>query len=317
MNISYSDPLSRAYYRMKKALFQPFNLSIWFTIGFTAFLAALLDGGGSGGGGNWNNRYDHRNFDEIMDTFFDFPRLFSDWIDMHPILFMVIIVGIVFMFVLGIVLTWVSSRGKFMFIDNVVHNKAEVVNPWHNYRSEGNSLFIWRLVFGFISMVVFIIFASAFFMTIRDMYYETGSITEHIFAIMGMVLSFLVFFLLVSIISLFLNDFVVPLMYKNRISASQAWIKFLQVLSRNIGHFIVYVLFIFVLTIAVVIGVIIFGFVTLCIGFILLILPYIGSVLLLPVSYTYRAFSIEFLEQFGEDYRIFPETENNEVSSGF
>jgi len=38
----------------------------------------------------------------------------------------------------------------------------------------------------------------------------------------------------------------------------------------------------------------------------LLITPYIGSVVLLPVSYTFRAFSVEFLEQFGDDFTIFP-----------
>jgi hypothetical protein len=30
---------------------------------------------------------------------------------------------------------------------------------------------------------------------------------------------------------------------------------------------------------------------------------------LLPVSYTFRALSIEFLAQFGEDYSVFPKME--------
>jgi hypothetical protein len=41
----------------------------------------------------------------------------------------------------------------------------------------------------------------------------------------------------------------------------------------------------------------------------LIAVPYIGSVILLPVSYTFRAFSIEFLAQFGDKFNVFPEKE--------
>ena len=49
------------------------------------------------------------------------------------------------------------------------------------------------------------------------------------------------------------------------------------------------------------------GCLTCCCGFILISLPYIGSVCLLPVSFTLRAFSLEFLAQWGPDYSAFPE----------
>jgi hypothetical protein len=42
MTIAYFEPLSRAWQRMKQALFNPFNLNKWFIIGFNAFLAGLL-----------------------------------------------------------------------------------------------------------------------------------------------------------------------------------------------------------------------------------------------------------------------------------
>jgi len=34
------------------------------------------------------------------------------------------------------------SRGKFMFLDNVVHDRAEVSQPWQDFRRLGNSLFL-------------------------------------------------------------------------------------------------------------------------------------------------------------------------------
>lgn len=112
---------------MKKALFQPFDLGKWFTIGFTAFLAGLMDGGG-GGGGN-SSRYSSRYKSEDLFDFFNFPNVASEWLANHPVLATLIFIGVGLLVVLLIVFLWLSSRGKFMFLHNVVHNKAEVVAP--------------------------------------------------------------------------------------------------------------------------------------------------------------------------------------------
>src|SRR5512136_2496085 len=78
MNISVSEPLSRAWSRMIAALFKPFNLHTWLVVGFTAFLAGLANeyGGGSSG---WRGR---KNFDfrEIL----GYPRRALEWLNAHP-----------------------------------------------------------------------------------------------------------------------------------------------------------------------------------------------------------------------------------------
>ena len=56
-NVSVTAPLGPAIERMKKLLFQPFDLTVWLTIGFAAWLAQL---GRSGGGGAGFNVGDHR-----------------------------------------------------------------------------------------------------------------------------------------------------------------------------------------------------------------------------------------------------------------
>ncbi len=308
MSIQYIEPLSGGWNRMKKALFQPFDLGKWFTVGFTAFLAALMDGqGGSGGNSNSYGR-SHTDIDDV----FYFPEQAWDWLQTHPVVFTLILVGVVFLFILGIVLLWISSRGKFMFLDNVVHDKAEVKAPWYEYKREGNSLFIWRLVYGLLVFVVVVISLIVAFVKIREMYYDYSALSEKIFSIMGMVLYFLGLFIVTGYISLYLNDFIVPIMYKHRLTTSQAWFKFLPLFSSRMGHFLLYGLFVLLLIILVVIAVIIFGFVTCCIGFLLLIIPYLGSVVLLPISYTFRAFSVEYLGQFGEEWNVFPADEEPE-----
>jgi hypothetical protein len=53
--------------------------------------------------------------------------------------------------IICILFLWLSSRGKFMFLNYVVHKQAEIAEPWHEFRKEGDSLFVWRLVCGFLS----------------------------------------------------------------------------------------------------------------------------------------------------------------------
>jgi hypothetical protein len=38
-----------------------------------------------------------------------------------------------------------------------------------------------------------------------------------------------------------------------------------------------------------------------------MIIPYVGTVVTLPIWYTLRAFSLEYLAQFGPEYDLFPE----------
>jgi hypothetical protein len=68
------------------------------------------------------------------------------------------------------------------------------------------------------------------------------------------------------------------------------------------------------LNILIVIGIVLVGLLTCCVGFVLLIIPYINAVVLLPISYTLRAFSVEFLQQFGPAYHFFPRTEAGPIN---
>lgn len=313
MNISFSIPLSDAWARMKKALFQPFNINKWFVLGFTAFLAGLADGGSGGSGGGNRSGYNFQG-DNVASKIFDFPQTAHNWLLDNPLWFVLIIFGICLIFVLSIVFIWLSSRGKFMFLSNVVQDKAEISIPWKEYRKEGNSLFWWRLIYSYLVFFLVILYMVYSFLDLREIYYENLTLSGQILHIFTLVIGFILVIIVTSYISLFLNDFVVPIMIKNRIGVNAAWGKFLTLFSRHAGYFIIYGLFILVLGILVVISIIIFGLVTCCLGFILLVIPYISSVVLLPVSYTFRAFSVEFLQQFGEEYQLFVvEDESTEI----
>jgi hypothetical protein len=311
MNISYSDPLSKGWTRMKKILFSPFDLNKWFMIGFTAFLASLADCHGGKGG----NKTAGKDID--IGDIAEFPAIAWNWFLDHTWWASLIVFGIFVIFVLALLFNWLSSRGKFMFLDNVVHNRALVSQPWRDYRKHGNSVFLWRLVFGLICLAIFIFIGFLFFSFMMSLYLGHYPLSAKVPAIIGMVLLFLTFMVLSGYIRLFLFDFVVPIMYKENITVTKAWGKFLTLLSRHFGYFLVYGLFIFLLTIVLIILIITAGLMTCCIGFIFLIIPYISSVILLPVSVTFRSLSLEFLEQFGPDYKIFPDIETLKTGEGF
>ncbi|UCC41275.1 MAG: hypothetical protein JSV96_07585 [Candidatus Aminicenantes bacterium] len=304
MNISYFEPLSLAWNRMKIALFKPFDLHKWFVVGFNAFLAGITEwprGRGSQRVGD----------DGSFREFIEFPRTAWDWLISHPFWFMTIMFGVALLIVIVIVLTWLSSRGSFMFLDNVVHNRAEVANPWRNYKKEGNSLFLWRLVFGLICFGLFVIFFVIFFTAgghlYRDSYYDKVPVLF----VIQMALLFFLIAIVTGYISLFLSNFVVPIMYKNNIPATKAWGRFLSLFGKHPFHFLLFGILMFIMTVLVIILTVIAGLMTCCIGLILLIIPYVGTVVTLPIWYTFRAFSLEYLAQFGPEYDVFPPAEES------
>jgi len=299
MTIQFMEPLSRGWKRTKIALFRPFDIHKWFVVGFNAFLAGLMEATNGSGGTRVERNGD-------LGDIIRFPQTAWDWLMAHPGWAIAILFAVLVVIAVVIILTWASSRGIFMFLDSVVRDRVEIAKPWREYQKEGNSLFVWRLILGIASFAAFGLLA-AFFFARGAALYERGVGPELPIAfIVWLGLIVLALVLIWLYIVLFLRDFVAALMYKNRISCSEAWKLFLVIFRKYPFHFIGYGLIIFLLMIGFVFAIIIAGLVTCCIGWLLLIIPYIGTVVTLPVWYTYRAFSLEFLAQFGPEFDVFP-----------
>ena len=303
MKIEFVNPFSRAWSRMETALFKTFNLNKWFALGFCAFLADLIEG--HGGSNNPEARWGDGDFSDFIHA----PATAWSWLMDNPgwIAFIVII-GF-FLIALVVLLTWLSSRGVFMFMDNVVHDRYKIVDPWKQYGMQANSLFLWRLGYGLICFTLIFLFFAIFFATGADIYDHSSSHRAPVGFLITMGFFFLVMGMILAFISMLLKDFVAPVMYKHNLSSTQAWGRFLPIFKQYPLHFIGYGILIFFMTIGVVICVILGGLFTCCIGLLLLIIPYIGSVVTLPISYTFRGFSLEFLSQFGPDFDVFPPKE--------
>ena len=160
--VSVIDPVTPAIDRVKLILFRPFELRKWFVIGFCAWLAYLGAGGGGGGGGGgrgggppYNVPHEQTQAKEQIKEGIETAKYYVSN-NLYWIIPVTVIVVVVFILI-GLLIAWLNSRGKFMFLHCVATNKAEVAVPWHKFRQQGNSLFLFRIVLGIISFVVVIV----------------------------------------------------------------------------------------------------------------------------------------------------------------
>jgi hypothetical protein len=302
--VSVIDPIGPAIQRVKDILFKPFDLGKWFIVGFCAWLAYLGSGGGGGGGGSRYNVGPHEQQTKIaegINTAKDYILTNLCWIIPLIAIAAVVIIGI------GLLIAWLNSRGKFMFLHCVATNKSEVKVPWHKFRKHGNSLFLFRIVLGIIGLAIAAVPILGIVLLIITMVTKT---VPMIASIPGIIIFGLIIFALsvaLSLVKKFTFDFVAPIMFLQTASCIAGWREFLTILSVNKAGFALYILFQIVIAIAI--GTIIFiGF---CIGCcfccasLLLFIPYIGTVILLPLLVFKRAYSLYYLRQFGPGFDVF------------
>jgi hypothetical protein len=302
MDIGYVAPLRHAWARMKGILFSPFDLDKWFVIGFSAWLARLA-GGGGGGGTRLNMSRGHPASLHVRQAL----RGAWEHLRVHPHWLALIILGAAVVAVIGLLLLWISSRGKFIFLDNVVHDRARIAEPWRRFAERGDSLFLWRLGFLLACGLAFAVLGTVAVVAAGGFSgFGFGSVRA--ITITGLAaLAAVVWGIACAYVSLFLDSFVVPVMYKDGIGAVEAWRRLVPWIERHFGSFLLYGLFLCGLAVALGVGVVVVGLMTCCVGLLLVVLPYVGTVILLPFLVTYRAFSLEFLAQLDAGFAIFPE----------
>jgi hypothetical protein len=304
MTVGFIEPLRRAFHRMRSALFQPFQLEKWIYVGFASWIAGWGVGGGYGY--NWNfpgrpNRSGSQDPERVVrDVLEQFWTIVSD-----PAFLPFLLAFVVAAIALGTVLLWLHSRGEFVFIDAVVHDRRAIVAPWNALADQGNSLFVWRLLFG---LLVFGAFAAivAFSLAVTCRGQLPLSWRDVPWASLFLLAGALWFplFLVTAYVGHFLTQFVTPIMYRDRVTASEAWGRFLVVFRQRPGTFLSFGLFSVGLSIAIVIALIPAILLTCCLLGCFLLIPFVGTVMWLPVSYALRAFGPEFLAQFGEDVSV-------------
>lgn len=199
-------------------------------------------------------------------------------------------------------LIWLQSRGKFLFIAALANNRAAVVEPWKHYRALGNSLFRFRLLVLLVTAGLTVLAVGlAGLIAWSDL--MAGVLTaQGIGAIVLTAVTLPALMLVYLLIGVVTEDFLAPAMYARQAPVRQAW----TLLRREVfaGNIAMILLF-YLMRILIGIVVAMLAFVGTCLTCCLAAIPYLGTVILLPLFVFQRCYSLYFIQQFGGPWRIF------------
>lgn len=303
---SAADAIGQAVERTKQLLLQPLKPEKWFTLGLTVFLAQCGEGNFNSfqapnipfGGGSFSKPSGSplTDFQKLID---EGVRAFYDDLALYVTLASV---GLLLTIGLGLLVIWFSSRAKLMLVESVIHDRVNVSQQWARAAELGMSVFKFRLLIqlggGFLGLGTIILGAALAFSDLQAGHFS-GPHALMGYALLGF--ATLLLGLPIALTMLLFDDFVLPLMVVRNVRVGEAWgICRREVLAGNWGNLVLFYVLRVLLGFGIVIAVWILNCVTCC----LISLPYLGTVLLLPVFVFWRAFSLYFMEQLG--LRIFP-----------
>jgi hypothetical protein len=278
-------PFGEAFELMKKILFQPFDLKKWLVIGFAAWLANL---GGGGGGADFNYPDNRREeVQKLNERIGQIPQ---------PVLITGICVLICFVLLFIVLFACLRARERFIFVDCIVRNRAAIIAPWKEFRAEGNSFFLFSLLV-VLALVAVIVIAG---LVLIVPFFAWGDQAQPSVAFWIRLSLFVFVAVCLAFVWAVASQLMVPIMYRQRCHARLAFAQAVDLVTSHPGPILLYVLFLLLLAVAAVMISCAVTCATCCIAAI----PYVGTVILLPIPVTLGAFSLLFMRQFGPDYDV-------------
>jgi hypothetical protein len=316
-NISVSDSIGPALSRTGEVLFRPFRFAKWLVLALPAGLSILMEGNF---GFNYNSSGTRRaGGGGALAPAAEFQNAVN-WVQTNMVLVILLaVVGFAILIALWILCRWLNSRGRFMFFDNLVNNDTRIKVPWADFRQIANSLWIVRLIWDVIRWVIYAALGALVLALVWPdlrQFYQTGDYNFTSASTMALLVGIPLFFV-AGVVLWILNSIffhlAIPVMYIRRMNAVPALkIAWRELFLPHLGVSILYFLFLFLVQIVWVIWFIIALIVTccftVCIGYILALIPIAGSyvhgLITLPVLAFKNAYRLHFVSQFGDDYRI-------------
>ena len=303
-------PLTQAWDHMKAMLF-PFNFSRWITLGFVAFLATLGQQGCNISMPPMPGR--HRtspvpaDFQATVDNALRYA-------DAHMTL--VIVCGaaaLILLLCLFMAITYLKSRGLFMYMDCIVRRKAAVKEPWRRTREQAWQLFLLRLVIGLVLWAALLADGALLVMALLPSIRGHSFSMEQVLPIMVAVLALIPFFLGWALVQYIASELLAPIMYLRRMSLRQAWQELRRISRGNLWTFTLFGLMQMLIGMAC-------GMLTVpvvCCTCLIGALPVIHQTIMQPLLMWMRAYPLYFLAQFGPEYAmpLWPGPERTEPGS--
>jgi hypothetical protein len=295
----------RAWAVMRTVLFSPFDIEKWISLGFCAWLSLLGQGGGFSG--NPFGSFPQKNSQpQIRETIQSWVPKVENYVSTN-VLWLVPLAAVLVVAAIAvwIVILWISSRGQFLFLDGIARNRSAVAAPWKEFAAQGDSLFLFRVVTVAVSVFLFLLTVGLGALVAYG--YHEGTLPKvwtAAIAVVG-VLLWLVLLFAAILGAIVLDDFIIPLMWLHRSGCVAAWKEFGTLLTARTGAFFRYLLMIFLTSIGIGVAVLTLTVMTCCILGCVMMIPFVGTVVLLPVLVFRRSLSLTFLAQFGPRYDVF------------
>ncbi len=262
--IKFTELITKSVDRTGLILFKPFSAKKWLKLLLIAFLAGALPGGGLGSGGGRDSEKKAQASPSIVQTQTvsnetvsaasdipaDHSKQSKDKADemieavaakvmsLPPALMAAVIIGAVLLFVALIVLMmWLGSRFRFVWLEAMVGNSDAIREPFHRYKKEGDSLFkVWLAVGAGSLIFIGILIAWVVVTLISVNFFKGGEVAKTGGAITSLIVAFVIFFvamIALSIWSVVVDHFVTVIMTADRLTFRPAWQKFWGIYQEN------------------------------------------------------------------------------------
>jgi len=315
--INFTRAFDSAWERMLVILFRPFDPSKWFIIGFNAFLALLAEGGVAVNNSfplqnqNQTNTYTYQSLPAFLHGFKQMLSMASS-IFVSPWLALIVVVGFILLLI-WLVLNWVGCRGEFIFLDNIVRNRAAIALPWQRYARQGNIWFLFHLGLILFS-IVFFASASGAFLVLNWTWInaERGPAGNEVALLIVFLLILSCLWIVYAAVTFLIRSLVLPLYFKQTMGLGAALLAVARLTMTKPGSILLYLLISFVLAFASGLMAILIFCVACCLICWIACIPFLGSMLLsfvlcqliLPVLIFCRCFQLDCLAQFGAEYDV-------------
>ena len=296
---SWFEAVCLAFSGMVERLFKPFDITRWCGIGFCAWLAYL------GTQAMYNYNASEKKTFALTAVKHEIDAALDKWVSLphHPTEITTIGIAIVVGLVFALWMCALRSRGDFMFVHRWYKPDASIRLCWQMSRTTGRELFVWRLYFFLISSLLFALNGFFAFTTVVKPYMDANKmwnpalmkpvvlcVTVAVFLSIG-----------VQIVAHLTKAFAVPVMYWQGVTVQRAWLVVFALCNQYPLAVLAYLLCGMACGVLAVCAVIVAVLLTCCVGIVPLAVPYVGTVILLPIFLFFRGYALCFLSQWRSD----------------
>jgi len=291
------EAFSISWEKMKEILFRPFDWGTWLVLTLAFWLAGLGEGG-------FNLSFRNLPTDrESMGVLLQPIQTAAAQLNLTTGIFILLIAAILFFFAvtIGLLLLWVRCRARFVVLDMLLRGaRAESFgNRWKLFQKQGNSFFFTQILLTVLMVFCGICCGGGIFfaLTLFLEKPENGGIdlvTGCLFAALIVILALLSIGF--AIYLLLFQEYGALRMYRTDCPGAEA----LQELNRKLMErpwtFVRYLIGLLIYFVLVTLLIVLFSCLTCCIGGILLAVPFLSTMILLPLLYVRWQYSLEFFD---------------------